>query len=126
MAGSSRSPLTRSNCWSGWPHHLTTWGSPSQCRTSGKSSAVMGRNSYMQSMSGALQRLDGDAAVGENTDIGRDIKRPADDGFCIERSMEQGAGGGKCIIPARADAHDTILRLQYITGARSEEHTSEV
>src|SRR5215467_4793457 len=117
MAGSSRSPLTRSNCWSGSPHHLTTCGSPSQRRTSGKSSAVMGRNSYMQWISGALQRLDSDAAVGEDTDISRDIKRPADDGLCIERSIEQRAGGGQCVISPRADAHDTILRLQHITRA---------
>src|SRR5215510_5074208 len=117
MAGSSRSPLTRSNCWSGAPHHFTTCASPSQCRTSGKSSAVMGRNSYMQRISVALQRLDGDVAVGENTDISRDIERFANDGLCIERPIEQGAGGGKRVIAAGADAHHTVFRLEHIARA---------
>src|SRR6476620_9684994 len=121
MAGSSRSPLTRSNCWSGAPHHFTTCASPSQCRTSGKSSAVMGRNSYMQTISGARQRLDGDVAVGENTNVGRDIERPAYDGLCIERPIEQRAGGGKCVVAAGADAHDTIFRLQHVARAGQDE-----
>ena len=71
----------------------------------------------MQTISRALQRLDGDVAVGENTNVGRDIERPAHDRLCIERSIEQRAGGGKCVIATGANAHDTIFRLQHIASA---------
>src|SRR5215471_1199453 len=101
IAGLSRSVLTRSNCLFGLPHHLTTCGSASHRRTKGKSFAVMGRNSYMQlRWSGAVQRLDGDVAIGKHANFGSNIERFAHDGLGIERSVEQRAGGRQCIVTA--------------------------
>src|SRR6266700_2746754 len=62
----------------------------------------------------ALQRLDGDVAVGVDADVGRDVERAAHDRLGVERPVDQRAGGGERVVAAGANAHGAGLGLEHV------------
>src|SRR5690348_11661031 len=68
-----------------------------------------------------LQTLDRDVAIGVDADVGGDVERAAHDLLGVERLVEQRARGGERVVAAGADAHDVVLRLEYVAGAGEHE-----
>src|SRR5438046_1554221 len=66
--------------------------------------------------------FEGDLVIGIDADLAGDRQRAARHGFGIDPvDLDQRAGRGERVAPARADADDAVLRFEHVAGARQDQ-----